>query len=123
MLSFSWKITYFIFIAGAFALLSFAALNYQSLNSAVYAILYMLLAFLLLFGMVVARHTARPLEKIIQAANDLADGNVKSRAYVKNNDELGQLAKSLNKIAEKLEKTHQEKEKIQHSVAMKVSSL
>lgn len=123
MFSFSGKITYFIFIAGAFVLLSFAALNYQYLNVAIYFMLYLLLLFLLLFGIFVARHTSKPLHKIIKAADELADGNVKSRAYVKSNDELGQLAKSLNKIAQNMERTAQEKEKIQHSVAMKVSSI
>lgn len=122
-MSFSGKITYFIFIAGTFVLLSFAALNYQMPTADIYFVLYLLLLFLLLFGIFVAKHTSKPLKKIVKAADELADGNLKSRAYVKNNDELGQLAKSLNKIAEKLEKTHQEKETIQHSVAMKVGSI
>jgi nitrogen fixation/metabolism regulation signal transduction histidine kinase len=123
MFSFSGKITYFIFIAGAFVLISFVALNYQNLNVAVYSILYLSLLFLLFFGIFVAMHTAKPLHKIIKTANELADGNVKSRAHISNTDELGQLAKSLNKIAQNMERNIQEKEKIQYSVAMKVNSI
>lgn len=122
-MSFSGKITYFIFTAGAFVLFSFAALNYQSLNILMYAVLYLLLAFLLLFGIFVARHTAKPLHKIIKAADELADGNVKSRAHVAGSDELVRLAASLNKIAQRMERIHHEKEKLHRSVAVKVNSM
>ena len=83
----------------------------------------MLVIIALLFGIFAGSRFSRPLKKIIHAADELADGNIKSRAYITGNDEFGQLAKSLNKIAQNMEKVHQEKEKIQHSVATKVSAI
>ncbi len=123
MLSFSWKITYFIVLSGVFAVLALAAANYGSLSGVFYSLIYFLVLFIFLFGIFVGSRLARPLKKIAKAADELADGNVKSRAYVAGNDELGQLAKSLNKIAQNMENVHREKEKIQHSVAMKVNAI
>lgn len=123
MFSVSSKIAYFIFISGAFALLAFAALNYQALNDSEYLVLYLSLAFIFLFGVFVGRRMVWPLKKILHAANELADGNMHSRAYVKNNDELGQLAKALNRVAEKMEMSHYEKQKVAQSVALKVNSI
>ena len=122
-MNFSWKIAYFVFIAGAFVLLSFVALNYQALNSNVYFVIYLLLVFLVLFGYFVGRMFAHPIKKITKVANELADGNLQSRAYVKSADELGQLARALNRVAQKMEVTHVNYKKQHHLVATKVSTI
>ena len=64
-----------------------------------------------------------PLKKIVKAADGLVQGNFQSRAYVRDNDELGHLAKTLNAIAQKLEKGHREKEDMHQVVAMKVHAI
>lgn len=102
---------------------SFAALNYQALNADMYFVLYLLLVFLLLFGIFVASHTSKPLKKIVKTAHELAEGNIHSRAYVRNNDEVGQLAGLLNKIGEKLEKANYEKATIHQAVSAKVNAI
>jgi len=123
MFGISSKISYSVFIAGVFALLAFAAVNWQNLTLDTYFIMYLVLVFLMLFGFFAGRSTARPLKKIVKAAIDLADGNLQSRANVVSNDELGHLAKTLNVIAQNLQKTHEEKEQMRHSMATKVHSV
>ena len=123
MLSFSWKITYFIILSGAFIMLALVGASYQNASGVFYSLIYFLVLFVVLFGLFVGKRFSRPLKRIVKAANELADGNVKSRAHVGGFDEMGQLAASLNKIAQAMEKTHQEKETLKHSVAMKVSSI
>lgn len=120
MARFSWKILYFILISGTFALVALAAANYQNLNADVYLIIYLVLIFLLLFGCAMAWAISRPLKKIVEAANELAEGNMHSRAHVRGDDELAQVAQALNKIGQNIEKSHKEKEELGQSVATKV---
>lgn len=122
-MSFFWKTAYFMILSGMFVVLALVGASYQTANGVFYTLVYLLIFFIVLFGLFVARRFSRPLKKIVKAAEELADGNVRARAYVAGNDELGQLAKALNEIARQMENKHRENEKIKHSVAMKVSSI
>lgn len=115
MVSVSSKIAYFIFISGAFAVAGLVAGGY--------VVVALVLAFIFFFGIFAGRQISSPLKKILRTANELADGNLHARAHVNNNDELGQLAKALNRVAQKMEAGHHEKEKMAHSVAQQVNSL
>ncbi len=122
-MSFSWKISYVVFISGLFVLASFVAANYQVLPAGYSLIAYALLAFLFLFGMLAGKHVARPLKEITKTAKELAGGNLQRRAKAKGDDELGQLAGALNEIADMLQKSRQENENVPAMAAAKVNSI
>lgn len=104
-------------------MLALVGVNYQNATGTFYALVFLLAFFIFLFGVFAGSRFSRPLKKIVKTANELADGNVKSRAYITGNDELGQLAKSLNKIAQTMESELQDKERLRRSVALKVNSI
>ncbi len=122
-MSIFWKISYFIVLAGVFVLAMFVAANYQMLNASFYLMAYVLLIFLVCFGFYAGQSVSRPLKKITAIAKALAGGNLHARVDIRGSDELVQLAQAINKIADELQKTHQEKEQIKYSVGQKVNSL
>lgn len=66
--------------------------------------LVVLLAALLIFTFtsVYAFNTTRPLKQMTDATKRFAAGNFETRVYVKNKDEIGELAKSFNEMADSL---------------------
>ena len=119
MISISTKIAYPIIIAGLFIIVSFIALNYQTLNLSFYAILTFLILYIFFFGFATGERFASPIKKLLQRANELSDGDLKSRFYSKSKDEIGDLAHTFNKIAEELERTKSETETTEKSVDIK----
>jgi signal transduction histidine kinase len=57
----------------------------------------------LLFGFVAARNLSRRIDKLIQAADSWSKGDFKVFVHDRSNDELGQLAQRLNRMAEQLQ--------------------
>ena len=66
--------------------------------------LVVLLSALLIFALtsVYAFNTTRPLKQMTAATKRFAAGNFESRVYVKNKDEIGELAESFNEMADSL---------------------
>jgi signal transduction histidine kinase len=56
----------------------------------------------IIMSVLLARAFSKPIQVLRQAANELASGNWAARAQVTSRDELGQLAKSFNDMADKL---------------------
>ena len=60
----------------------------------------------LLFGLMLswwgAARVTRPVQKLAEGAQEVADGNWSARVDVRGRDEIGQLAKSFNKMTEQL---------------------
>lgn len=54
---------------------------------------------------------SRPLQKINRAAAEIGMGNYNERIHVDSSDEIGDLANTINKMAEKLERTETERRK------------
>ncbi len=66
-----------------------------------------------------SRQLTNPLLSIIEATKRIADGNLSEKIDIKSNDEVGALAFSFNKMAEKLEKLQSEMETAhQHAINM-----
>lgn len=114
------KIAYPIIIAGLFIIVVFIALNYQTLTMSFYFIFSLLIIYIFLFGFAIGQNFAKPVRKLLQKANELSKGDFTSRFYLENKDELGQLAATFNKIAEKLEKDKIENENMERSIDIKV---
>ncbi|WP_277601332.1 methyl-accepting chemotaxis protein [Brevibacillus marinus] len=55
-----------------------------------------------LIGYIVTRSIVNPLRIVVQAASQIADGNLKTQVQIKRRDELGQLADSFNRMTERI---------------------
>ncbi|OGZ69348.1 MAG: hypothetical protein A3D44_02720 [Candidatus Staskawiczbacteria bacterium RIFCSPHIGHO2_02_FULL_42_22] len=118
----SFKIAYPIIIAGFFIMVSFIALNYNNLNTSFYIVFAFLAVYVFLFGFAIGQNFTAPVKKLLKRANDLSDGDLKSRFYSESKDELGQLANTFNRIADQLEESNSENEKTKKSVGIKVEA-
>ena len=122
MFSISIKVAYPIIIAGLFVMVMFIALSYQNLNTAFYITLCLLIAYIFLFGFATGQNFAKPIRRILQQAEDLSSGDVKTRIYSKDKNELGQLAQVFNKIAEQVEQIQIKNETLEKMVDIKVKA-
>ncbi len=118
----SFKIAFPIIIAGFFIMVAFIAVNYESLNVGFYSILFLLVVYIFLFGFAIGQNFASPIKKLLERADDLSKGDLKSRFYSESKDEIGQLSNVFNKIADKLEESHSETEKTEKSVGIRVEA-
>src|SRR3989344_4444164 len=118
----SFKIAYPIIIAGLFIIVSFIALNYQNLNASFYIIFAFLTIYVFLFGFAIGQNFTAPVKKLLQKADDLSKGDLKSRFYLESKDELGQLSGVFNRIADQLEESNNLNETTKRSVGIKVEA-
>jgi methyl-accepting chemotaxis protein len=122
MAKLSFKIAYPIIIAGFFIMVSFIALDYNNLSPSFYFVFAFIAVYVFLFGFAIGQNFTAPVKKLLQRADDLSKGDLKSRFYLEGKDELGQLSQVFNKIAEQLEQSNAEKEKTEQSVGIKVEA-
>lgn len=118
----SFKIAYPIIIAGLFIIVVFIALNYEDLNASFYIILILLVAYIFLFGFATGQNFATPVRRLLQKADDLSKGNLKSRFYEQGKDEFGELGRAFNKIAEEFEESKSQAATLEKSVDIKVKA-
>lgn len=116
------KIAHPIVITGLFAIVIIMALNYEALNLNFYIVFFLLSIFIFLFGFATGQRFASPIKKLLEAADELTKGNLQSRFYLESRDELGDLAATFNKIAEKLEESREEIEKTERSTDLRVKA-
>ncbi|MFA9397929.1 MAG: ATP-binding protein [Clostridiaceae bacterium] len=64
----------------------------------------------------------KPLGKINEASYKLAQGDVSKRVYIKSNDEIGELAKSFNSMADSLEKVEKNRKDFISNVSHELRS-
>jgi signal transduction histidine kinase len=76
-----------------------------------------LAAFATLIGLVLTRRVVTPLAEVIAAAEEIAGGNLKMRAHTKGSDDLGELGKSFNKMADALETNDRERRDMLANIA------
>ncbi len=118
----SFKVAFYIIIGGLFIIVAFVGYNYQNLDSGAYTVLYLLVIFIFLFGFVAGRNLALPIKQLLKRTDDIKKGDFKSRFYLKSKDELGELAVSLNSIAEELEKNKNKDEAVKKSDFLKTKT-
>lgn len=66
------------------------------------------LAFAVILAWVLYRRVIGPLNEIIEASRDIAAGNLDRRLAINSNDEIGDLARSINDMADRLRQTIEE---------------
>jgi signal transduction histidine kinase len=76
-----------------------------------------LAVFATMIGLVLTRRVVTPLAEVIAAAEEIAGGNLKMRARTKGSDDLGELGKSFNKMADALERNDRERRDMLANIA------
>lgn len=116
----SYKITAPIILAGTFVATMLVSIDYEKLSPISYVVLSLLFIFVFFFGVSIGQSFASPVRKILNRAIDLSHGDVKSRVYVETKDELAELARAFNEIAERLEESQCNEEMTEKSVGIKI---
>ncbi len=71
----------------------------------------------LLLSLIFSRKLTNPIKKLTAAAKEISEGNVKSRVTVKGKDEMSDLAKTFNAMAENLEVHESLRRKLTSNIA------
>jgi methyl-accepting chemotaxis protein len=114
------KISFPIILAGIFAMVIFMALDYDKLDISFYIVLLLLTLFVFFFGLSIGQSLTSPVKTLLDKATALNNGNLSSRVYLETKDELSDLAKAFNQLAERLESSQIKEENTQKSVDIKV---
>ena len=118
----SFKIAVPIILAGMFIIAIFVGLNYERLETSFYIVSFLVAVYVFLFGFATGQRFVAPVKKLLKRAVDLSEGNLTTRVYLETKDELGDLARVFNKIADELEKSRSETATTEKSVGIKVKA-
>ncbi len=116
----SLKVAVPVILAGIFAIVILIALYYDRLELSYYVVFFLLVVCIFFFGFAIGQGISQPVKKLLQRAEDLSQGNLTTRVYLESKDEFGELARIFNKIAQELEESHCDNEKMEKSVDIKV---
>ncbi len=114
------RISFPVILAGVFAITIFMALNYQNTNITFYITLLLLTLFTFFFGFAIGQNLSSPIKQLLEKAREISQGNVSGRIYLETKDELSELARTLNQIAEELELKTGESKKAEEIADIKV---
>ena len=114
------KIAVPVILAGLFSSVIFLAIGYEQSWPFFYIIILLLAIFVFFFGLAIGQNLSLPVKKLLGKATELSQGNLSSRVYLETKDELSELAKIFNKIAEELEASHEQEANTEKSVGVKV---
>jgi two-component system phosphate regulon sensor histidine kinase PhoR len=76
-----------------------------AIRSRVLAVSALALAGTLGLGYLLARHLTRPVQQMVRQSQAIADGDLSRRTAITSNDEIADLARSLNRMAEALQES------------------
>jgi methyl-accepting chemotaxis protein len=116
----SYKISLPVILSGVFAVTIFIALNYQNANPQFYIVLLLLTLFTFFFGFATGQNLTSPIKELLDKAQQLSDGKLSTRVYLESKDELAELAKVFNRIAEELQMNDTERKKAEQFLDIKV---
>src|SRR3990167_5589439 len=95
---------------------------FENLNLSFYIIFLLLTIYIFLFGFATGQQFSKPVKELLQKADNLSKGDLKSRFYLENKDELGELARVFNKIADDFEQSKNQNENMERAVDIKVKA-
>jgi len=116
------KVAFPIIITGLFAITIFAALNYQNLNFNFLIVLLSFAVYIFSFGFAIGQDFSSPIKKLLKRATELSGGDLTSRAYLGTKDEIGELSRVFNKIADELEASREAIQRAESSIEIKVKA-
>lgn len=82
----------------------------EILNHQYYTILVLLLVIEAIFIYIMSNYLTKPIRKLTKTTKQIADGDYQMRSKCKTKDEIGELSKSFNKMADNLVEKMREKE-------------
>ncbi len=117
------KIAISIIVGGIFIVVSFIAIDYQSLTPYAYSVIVALLVFIFLFGFSMGQNFALPVNEILNSANNISKGELK-RINLQNEtkDEIEDLAKVFNKITQDFQGVKEEVKTLEKSSDIKLKT-
>ena len=118
----AFKIAVSIILAGVFTIIIFMAFDYQQLSPDFYIIVLLLTFYVFFFGFAIGQNYSSPIKKLLDRATELSKGNLSSRVYLETKDELSELARVFNKIAEELEASRGAEANSEKTVDIKVKA-
>jgi len=116
------KIAFPIILTGLFVITVFVALDYNRIDANFYIVFSILVLYVFFFGFAIGQNFVSPIRKILERAVELTKGNLSSRVYLETKDELGELAKIFNELADKLEENKSTIEATEKGVDIKVKA-
>jgi len=116
------KIVIPIILAGIFAMAVFIAVDYERLKPSFYILVLLIIIYVFLFGVATGQRITSPIKKILEKAEELSRGNLSSRVYLETKDELSELGKAFNLLAEKLEASQANEANTEKSLGVKVKA-
>ena len=116
------KVAFPIIITGLFAITIFAALNYQNLDINFLIVLLSFAVYIFSFGFAIGQDFSSPIKKLLKRATELSGGALTSRAYLGTKDEIGELSRVFNKIADELEASREAIQRAESSIEIKVKA-
>ena len=120
MSKFTLKVAIPIILVGAFAITIFIAMDHEQLTPSFYIILLLLTLYVFFFGLATGQSISTPVKQLLDRATELSKGNLSSRVYLENKDELGDLGTVFNKIADKLQESQNQEEGTEKAIDIKV---
>jgi nitrogen fixation/metabolism regulation signal transduction histidine kinase len=114
------KIAFPIILAGIFSIVALIALGYEQLNPSFLVVFFFLIVYIFSFGLATGQNVTTPIKKLLASAKELTEGNLSSRVYLESKDELSELAKAFNEIADRLETSQIQEKNTEKSVGIKV---
>lgn len=122
MAKISYRISVPVILAGFFAIVAFIALDYKRMSFSFYLLLLFIAIYVFFFGFATGQKFASPVKKLLERANELSKGDLSTRVYLETKDEIAELAKVFNKLAEELETSHIKEESMGKSIDIKVKA-
>jgi two-component system OmpR family sensor kinase len=92
----------------------------DQVNSSLWTTILIAAAVALVLGFLLTRQLTRPINALARGAHHIADGDLDFRVQIKSNDEIGDLARSFNNMASRLDKSEQARQRLVTDIAHEV---
>jgi methyl-accepting chemotaxis protein len=112
-----------IILAGIFIITVFFAVpGAMAVGPAFFVIVIFICVFIFFYGLSTGQKIAFPVRDLLNKAVNLSRGDLKIRSYSEERDEIGELARIFNKIAEELEDSRSVQENGEKTLSIKVQA-
>jgi len=120
MAKFTYKVAYPLILSAIFIITIFIALDYENMTPSFYIVIILVAVYVFFFGYATGERLASPVKELLERANRLSKGDLSDRIYLDTKDEIEELAKVYNRLAEELEESSNREKNTERSVDIKV---
>ncbi len=118
----TYKIAIPIILVGIFAIVALIAVGGEQIGVGFYIVVLLLAIYIFFFGLMIGQNLSSPIKKLLSKATELSRGNLSSRVYLETKDELADLAKVFNDIADELNASREQGANTEKEVGIKVQA-